>query len=274
MGYILSDHLRCVNPVDNNINGVNSIHPFNKITLNCKIEIAMILLDNVSKSFDRRWAVKGLNIHVNKGEIFGLLGPNAAGKTTTIKMMAGLLRLTEGKIFINGYDIVKEPIKAKSILGYVPDKPFLYEKLTGREFLIFIASIHSIEKSLAIKRIDELLEIFGIKDIEGELIESYSQGMRQRLLFLSALIHNPSVLLIDEPFVGLDPFGIIMLKDTIKGLGAEGVTIFLATHSLRIAEELCERVGLIRKGSLISIKQREDLIAEGGLEGLFLRMTL
>jgi ABC-2 type transport system ATP-binding protein len=234
----------------------------------------MILLDNVSKSFDGRWAVKGLNIHVNKGEIFGLLGPNAAGKTTTIKMMAGLLRPTEGKILINGYDIVKEPIKAKSVLGYVPDKPFLYEKLTGREFLIFIASIHAIEKSSAIKRIDELLEIFGIKDIEGELIESYSQGMRQRLLFLSALIHKPAVLLIDEPFVGLDPFGIIMLKDTIKGLGSEGVTIFLATHSLHIAEELCERVGLIRKGSLISIKQREELIAEGGLEGLFLRTTL
>lgn len=234
----------------------------------------MILLDNVSKSFDGRWAVKGLNIHVNKGEIFGLLGPNAAGKTTTIKMMAGLLRPTEGKILIDGYDIVKEPIKAKSLLGYVPDKPFLYEKLTGREFLIFIASIHSIEKSSAIKRIDELLDTFGIKDIEGELIESYSQGMRQRLLFLSALIHNPSVLLIDEPFIGLDPFGIIMLKDTIKGLGTEGVTIFLATHSLRIAEELCERVGLIRKGSLISIKQREDLIAEGGLEGLFLKTLL
>ncbi|MEW6214205.1 MAG: ABC transporter ATP-binding protein [Nitrospirota bacterium] len=233
----------------------------------------MIVIENVSKSFNERWAVRGLHIHVNKGEIFGLLGPNAAGKTTTIKMMSSLLRPTEGRILIDGYDIVKEPIKAKSILGYVPDKAFLYEKLKGREFLMFVASIHGMEKFSAIKKIDELLETFGIKEIEGELIESYSQGMRQRLLFLSALIHNPRVLLIDEPFVGLDPFGIIMLKDTIRRLSSEGVTIFLATHSLHIAEELCERVGLISKGSLISIKDREEIITEGGLQELFLKIT-
>ncbi|MBM4135853.1 MAG: ABC transporter ATP-binding protein [Nitrospira sp.] len=233
----------------------------------------MIVLENVSKSFHQRWAVRGLDIHVKRGEIFGLLGPNAAGKTTTIKVMTGLLRPTEGRILIGGYDIVREPIQAKSILGYVPDKAFLYEKLKGREFLIFIASLHSIDKSSAMKRIDELSEEFGIKEIEGELIESYSQGMRQRLLFLSALVHNPQVLLIDEPFVGLDPFGVIMLKDTIKKFSSEGVTIFLATHSLHIAEELCERVGLISKGSLISIKTREEIATEGGLQELFLKIT-
>jgi len=233
----------------------------------------MIILDKVSKSFNGRRAVKGLDIHVDKGEIFGLLGPNAAGKTTTIKMMTGLLRPTEGKILIDSYDIVKEPIKAKSILGYVPDKAFLYEKLKGREFLMFIASIHGIEKFTAIKRIDELLETFGIKEIEGELIESYSQGMRQRLLFMSALIHNPAVLLIDEPFVGLDPFGIRMLKNMIQSLRSGGVTVFLATHSLHIAEEICERIGLISKGLLISIKNREDIVREGGLEDLFLKIT-
>src|SRR4030043_1245697 len=233
----------------------------------------MIVLDSVSKSFNGKWAVKGLSLHVDKGEVFGLLGPNAAGKTTAIKMMTGLLRPTEGKILLNGYDIVKEPIQAKSILGYVPDKAFLYEKLKGREFLKFIASIHSIEKSTAIKRIDELLELFGIKEIEEELIESYSQGMRQRLLFLSALIHNPQVLLIDEPFVGLDPFGVMMIKDMIRRLRLEGVTIFLATHSLHIAEELCERVGLISKGSLISIKNKEEITTEGGLEKLFLKIN-
>lgn len=232
----------------------------------------MIVLDRVSKSFNGKWAVKGLDLRVNKGEVFGLLGPNAAGKTTTIKMMTGLLRPTEGKILINGYDIVKEPIKAKSIFGYVPDKAFLYEKLKGREFLKFVASIHGIEKSTAIKKIDELLELFGIKEIEEELIESYSQGMRQRLLFLSALIHNPQVLLIDEPFVGLDPFGVMMIKDMIRRLRLEGVTIFLATHSLHIAEELCERVGLISKGSLISIKNKEEITTEGGLEKLFLKI--
>jgi len=232
----------------------------------------MIILDKVSKSFNSKWAVKGLDLRVDKGEVFGLLGPNAAGKTTTIRMMTGLLRPTEGKILIGGYDIVKEPIKAKSIFGYVPDKAFLYEKLKGREFLKFVASIHGIEKSTAIKRIDELLELFGIKEIEEELIESYSQGMRQRLLFLSALIHNPQVLLIDEPFVGLDPFGVMMIKDMIRRLRLEGVTIFLATHSLHIAEELCERVGLISKGSLISIKNKEEITTEGGLEKLFLKI--
>lgn len=233
----------------------------------------MITFDSVSKSFNGKWAVKGLDLRVDKGEVFGLLGPNAAGKTTTIRMMTGLLRPTEGKILIGGYDIVKEPIKAKSIFGYVPDKAFLYEKLKGREFLKFVASIHGIEKSTAIKRIDELLEIFGIKEIEEELIESYSQGMRQRLLFLSALIHNPQVLLIDEPFVGLDPFGVMMIKDMIKRLRLEGATIFLATHSLHIAEELCERVGLLSKGSLISIKNKEGITTEGGLEKLFLKIT-
>jgi ABC-2 type transport system ATP-binding protein len=233
----------------------------------------MIVLDSVSKSFDGKWAVKRISLHINKGEIFGLLGPNAAGKTTTIKMMTGLLRPTEGTVLIHGYDIVKEPTKAKSIFGYVPDKAFFYEKLKGREFLKFIASIHGMEKSTAIKKIDELLGIFGIKEIEDELIESYSQGMRQRLLFLSALIHNPRVLFIDEPFVGLDPFGIMMLKDMIQRLSSEGVTVFLATHSLHIAEELCERVGLINKGSLICIKNKEEIIREGGLEGLFLKIT-
>ncbi len=232
----------------------------------------MIILDKVSKSFNGKWAVKRLDLRVDKGEVFGLLGPNAAGKTTTIRMMTGLLRPTEGKILIGGYDIVKEPIKAKSIFGYVPDKAFLYEKLKGREFLKFIASIHGIEKSTAIKKIEELIGIFGIKEIEEELIESYSQGMRQRLLFMSALIHNPRVLLIDEPFVGLDPFGVMMLKDMIKRLRSDGVTIFLATHSLHIAEELCERVGLISKGSLISIKNKEEITTEGGLEKLFLKI--
>lgn len=232
----------------------------------------MIILEGVSKSFDGKWAVKGLDLCVNKGEVFGLLGPNAAGKTTTIKMMVGLLRPTEGRVIIDGYDIVKEPIKAKSILGYVPDKAFLYEKLTGREFLTFVASLHGIEKLQASKRIDELLVAFGIRDIEEELIESYSQGMRQRLLFLSALIHNPQVLLIDEPFVGLDPFGIMMLKDMIRKLSSDGVTVFLATHSLHIAEELCKRIGLMNKGSLLGIKNKEEIVGEGGLEGLFFKI--
>lgn len=233
----------------------------------------MIVLDRVSKSFNDVWAVKSINLTVKNGEFFGLLGPNAAGKTTTIKMLTGLLRPTEGKILINGYDIVKESLQAKSVFGYVPDKAFFYERLKGREFLLFIASLHNIEKNKAFEKIEKLLVQFGIKDIGDELIESYSQGMRQRLLFLSALLHDPKVLFIDEPFVGLDPFGITMLKDMMLSLRAEGVTIFLATHSLNIAEELCERVGLISRGSLVSIKHREEFLGEGGLQKVFLKIT-
>ncbi|MBI5187649.1 MAG: ABC transporter ATP-binding protein [Nitrospirae bacterium] len=230
----------------------------------------MITLDNIGKSFGGKWAVRRLSITINDGEVFGLLGPNAAGKTTIIKMMTGLLRPTEGKILIRGYDIVKEPMKAKSIIGYVPDKAFFYEKLTGREFLLFIASIHGLGKMEALSRIEELINTFGIKDIENELIESYSQGMRQRLLFASSLIHNPEVLIIDEPFVGIDPSGMRRLKGVIKDLSSEGTIIFLATHSLHIAEELCNRVGVIDKGSLIALKNRDEIRGiEGGLEGLF-----
>lgn len=233
----------------------------------------MITLDRISKSFGGTYAVKDISLAVGNGEIFGLVGPNGAGKTTTIRMMTGLLRPDEGKIIIGAYDIVTESIKAKSILGYVPDKSFLYEKLTAREFLTFISSIYNIEKSEALTRMEKLLGLFGIKDVEDELIESFSQGMRQRLLFTAALIHNPAVLLIDEPFMGLDPFGVRMLKGVIKDLGAKGVTIFLATHSLHIAEELCNRVGFINKGSLVAIKNSEEIKEiEGGLEGLFLRM--
>ena len=233
----------------------------------------MITLNNISKSFGGMRAVRDLSVTINNGEIFGLVGPNGAGKTTTIKMMAGILRPDEGNILINKYDITEDPIKAKAILGYVPDKAFLYEKLTAREFLIFIASMYSIEKSEALTGMEKLLDVFGIKDIEDELIESFSQGMRQRLLFASALIHNPEALLIDEPFMGIDPFGVRMLKGVITELSTKGVTIFLATHSLHIAEDLCHRVGFINKGSLISIKNREEIKGiEGGLEGLFLKM--
>lgn len=233
----------------------------------------MILIENVSKVFNKKWAVKDLNLRTEKGEIFGLLGPNGAGKTTTIKMMTGLLKPTEGRILINGFDIVKEHLQVKSILGYVPDKAFLYEKLKGHEFLTFVASIHRIEKFSATQKINKLLEIFGIKDVGDEVIESYSQGMRQRLLFSSALVHNPKVLLIDEPFVGLDPFGVIMIKEVIHKLRSEGVSIFLATHSLHIAEDLCDRVGLISNGSLISIINKENFKTKGDLQKLFLEMT-
>jgi ABC-2 type transport system ATP-binding protein len=233
----------------------------------------MITLDNISKSFDGAYAVKNLSITVDKGEIFGLVGPNGAGKTTTIRMVAGLLRPDEGKITIGTYDIEEESIKAKSILGYIPDKAYLYEKLTAREFMTFIASLYNIENEAALPRIERFLEIFGITDIKDELIESFSQGMRQRLLFAAALIPDPKALFIDEPFTGLDPFGIRTLKGLIQELSSKGVSILLATHSLHIAEEVCHRIGFIKRGMLVSIKTRDEIKdIEGGLEQIFLRL--
>lgn len=233
----------------------------------------MIELDNITKSFDGDYAVRNLSVTVAKGEVFGLVGPNGAGKTTTIKMMTGLLRPDEGSVAIGGYSITREPMKAKAIMGHVPDRAFLYEKLTALEFLKFVASIYNVEKPRALRRIETLAGIFGIKDIENELIEGFSQGMRQRLLFAAALIHDPKALLIDEPFMGLDPFGVKLLKGLITELSLKGVTLFLVTHSLHIAEELCHRVGFINKGMLTSVRTAAEIKKiEGGLEGLFLSL--
>ncbi len=235
----------------------------------------MIMLSDVGKSFGDYWAVKDLNIEVSKGEIFGFLGPNAAGKTTTIKMIAGLLKPSSGRILVDGYDIVKEPIKAKSIIGYIPDKGFLYEKLNGMEFLNFVAALYKIDAEQAAKKINELASIFSIKEILGELIENYSAGMRQRLVFAAALLHDPKILLIDEPIIGLDPKGVIMLKKLLGELALKGVTIFMATHSLLLAEELSSNIGIIHRGKLIALGTKEELLSSGRkLEDLFLEITV
>jgi ABC-2 type transport system ATP-binding protein len=229
---------------------------------------------DAGKRYGGEWAVRGLSCSIQKGEIFGLLGPNAAGKTTTIRMMTGLVKPTEGRVLINGHDVVSDHLRAKSVSGYVPDKTYLYEKLTGREFLAFVSSLYGLKKAAATERIDRLMETMGVKDAGHELIESYSHGMRQRLLFSSALVHNPKVLIIDEPFVGLDPYGIRTIKKLMRDLSSDGVTIFLATHSLHIAQDLCHKAGIIRKGSLAAIVGREDFSGEsGGLEEMFIKLT-
>jgi ABC-2 type transport system ATP-binding protein len=233
----------------------------------------VITIDGVNKSFRGTHAVKDLSLTIENGEIFGLLGPNGAGKTTTIRMMTGLLTPDTGTILMAGHNIVSDPLRTKAAVGYVLDKAFLYEKLTAREFLAFTGALYGVENNGAPSKIEESLDLFGILDVADELIEGYSQGMRQRLLFASALLHDPEVLLIDEPFVGLDPFGVKLIKEMIADLSGRGVTVFLATHSLHIAEELCHRVGFILKGSLVSVKDIAEIRgAEGGLEGIFLRM--
>ncbi len=234
----------------------------------------MIKLSGVGKKFGNHWAVKDLNIEVNRGEIFGFLGPNGAGKSTTIKMMSGLLKPSSGQILISGYDIVKEPIKAKSIIGYVPDKGFVYEKLNGREFLNFIAALHKIDSKQSERKISELTTMFSIKEVLDELIENYSAGMRQRLVFTAALLHEPEIILIDEPIIGLDPKGVRMLKNLLGELALKGAAIFMATHSLLLAEELCSKIGIIHKGSLIASGAKEELLGhDRGLEDFFMQIT-
>ncbi len=234
----------------------------------------MIKLSNVGEKFGDYWAVKDLNIEVKSGEIYGFLGPNGAGKSTTLKMMAGLLSPSRGQILIGGYDIVKEPIQAKSIIGYIPDKGFVYEKLNGREFLTFIAALHKIGSEQAERRINELSMKFSIKDVLDELIENYSAGMRQRLVFSAALLHEPKILLIDEPIIGLDPRGVRMLKKFLGELALKGTAIFMATHSILLAEELCTKIGIIHKGRLIASGTKEELLGHNrGLEDFFMDMT-
>jgi len=236
----------------------------------------MIKLINLTKNYGRLTAVNKVNLDVAAGVIFGFLGPNGAGKTTTIKMMAGLLQPTEGTILIGGHDIRTEPLMAKAITGFIPDRPFLYEKLTATEFMHFVARLYEMDDSH--KRISELLELFGLPDWKNELVENFSHGMKQRLVMASALLHHPKVLVVDEPMVGLDPRGARLVKDIFKDLASRGVTIFMSTHTLEIVEQMCTRVAIINKGDIIAEGSVEDLgrmarMPESHLEPIFLRLT-
>ncbi len=238
----------------------------------------MIRLENLTKHYGRLAAVDSLNLEVQAGEIFGFLGPNGAGKTTTIRVMMGILRATSGRVTLGGYDMEREPEKAKALAGFVPDRPFIYEKLSGAEFLQFVGSLHRVESELLRRRIPELLEHFELTDWRDELVESYSHGMKQRLVLCASLIHQPSILIIDEPMVGIDPKGARTLKDLFLSLAKKGTTVFLSTHSISVAEEICQRIGIIHKGKLIACGSMADLyrlakVEEGRLESVFLELT-
>ena len=236
----------------------------------------MIKLTNLTKKYGKLTAVNNITLQVAQGEIFGFLGPNGAGKTTTIKMMAGLLQPTGGSILIGGYDIEQEPLKAKFITGFIPDRPFLYEKLTATEFMYFVAELYEMKK--AGTRIGSLLELFGLPEWADELVENFSHGMKQRLVMAAALLHEPKVLVVDEPMVGLDPRGARLVKDIFKDLASKGVTVFMSTHTLEIVEQMCTRVAIIHKGDIIAEGSVEDLgrmarMPESHLEPIFLRLT-
>lgn len=238
----------------------------------------MIRISNVTKRYGSFLAVNDVSLDIQPGEIFAFLGVNGAGKTTTIRMMTGILQPTSGEITIGGHDLLRDPLRAKAITGYVPDRPNLYPKLTGREFLYFVCDIYRVEGKEAEIRIDQVLEEYSLRDWQDELIESYSHGMKQRLATCGALVHNPRVLIVDEPMVGLDPHGAKMLKDAFRRYAAAGMTIFLSTHSLNVAEEVADRLGIIQRGSLLTVGTLSEIRAltgrhDEGLERMFLELT-
>lgn len=237
----------------------------------------MIDLINLTKDYGKVVAVNNLNLHVATGEIYGFIGPNGAGKTTTIRMMGGIIEPTAGKVVISGINMKKNPVQAKKIIGFVPDRPFLYEKLTGMEFLKFIADIYEVKAPVIKPRAQELLKQFALADWAHEIIEAYSHGMKQRLIIAAALMHDPRVLVIDEPMVGLDPAAVRMVKDILKDLSRQDVTIFVSTHTLSIAEDLCNRIGVIHRGALLAQGSIAELnlaarTGNAGLEEVFLTL--
>ena len=238
----------------------------------------MIRIINLRKQYGRLAAVDNLNIEVAPGEIFGFLGPNGAGKTTTIRVMMGILRASSGRVIFGGHDVEQEPQQAKAIAGFIPDRPFIYEKLSGKEFLTFIAKLHRMESARLTRRIDELLEYFELANWQDELVEGFSHGMKQRLVLCAALVHEPRILIVDEPMVGLDPKGARTIKDLFRSLAKNGTTVFLSTHSISVAEEVCHRIGIIQKGHLIASGTMADIYRltrgnDSNLEDVFLELT-
>ena len=238
----------------------------------------MIQIQNLCKHYGRLHAVENLDLEVARGEIFGFLGPNGAGKTTTIRCMMGILKASSGQVLLDGHDVVSAAQKAKAISGFIPDRPFIYEKLSGVEFLTFVGKLHQVDTPRLSKRIAELLDHLELTPWKEELVESYSHGMKQRLVVCAALIHEPKILVIDEPMVGMDPKGARTLKDLLCALAKNGTTVFLSTHSISVAEEICHRIGIIRKGRLISCGTMSEIHAQtdgsnGNLESAFLELT-
>ncbi len=239
----------------------------------------MIRIENLTKVFGGYKAVDSLNLEVAPGEIFGFLGPNGAGKTTTVKILSGIMNPTSGRVLVGGFDMVREPLSAKRVLAYIPDEPFVYPKLTGLEFLRFIGDVYAVPYEEQRRRIPELLELFELSSQGGELLESYSHGMKQKLLIASVLLRKPRVVLFDEPTVGLDPKSIRRFKQLLLDIAGQGAAVFMCTHILDMAEKLCTSLGIIASGRLIAkgtLSEIRSLASGGGdrsLEDIFLELT-
>lgn len=244
----------------------------------------LIELINLNKNYGEKIAAHNINLQVHGGEVFGFLGPNGAGKTTTIKMIVGLLRPTSGSAKVAGYDVQAQPLQAKAASGYVPDTPNLYPKLSGRELLRFVGELYNIDRAQIDRRIKELLKLFDLDHAGDDTIDSYSHGMQQKTAIASALVHDPEVLVLDEPTVGLDPKSARLIKDMLRQMAGRGSAIFLSTHILEIAERMCDRIGIIHNGELIAVGTMEELRNQGQestsnlpggatLEDIFLNLT-
>ncbi|OGO38632.1 MAG: ABC transporter [Chloroflexi bacterium RBG_16_57_11] len=237
----------------------------------------LITTHHLGKNFGDKLAVNDVSFEVKGGEIFGFLGPNGAGKTTTIKMIVGLLRPSSGSIQVGGYDVQIQAQLAKAITGYVPDTPNLYPKLTGRELLRFIGDLYGIEKGPVERRIEELLRLFDLTEAGNDTIDSYSHGMKQKTALAAALVHDPRVLVLDEPTVGLDPKSARLIKDILRQMAERGAAVFLSTHIMEIAERMCDRIGIIHQGQLIAVGTFNELRSAGSgdssLEDIFLNLT-
>lgn len=238
----------------------------------------MIAVHEVVKRYGTFTAVNGVTLDVKPGEIHGFLGPNGAGKTTTIRIIAGLLKPTAGRVIVNGFDLAMNPEQAKRSLGFIPDRPFLYEKLTAAEFLRFHGGLYGLDEAAVGSRAHEMLELFELGRWEKELVESFSHGMKQRLIMCAAFLHRPQAVLVDEPMVGLDPRGARLIKDVFRKMSASGVAILMSTHTLEVAEEMCDRISIILHGKIIARGTVSEVRAMSGnpddqLTNVFLKLT-
>ena len=239
----------------------------------------MIAVHGLVKVYGRFKAVDGVSLNVEPGEIHGFLGPNGAGKTTTLRMIAGLLKPSSGRILVNDHDMETDPEAAKSSLGFIPDRPFIYDKLTAGEFLTFHAGLYGISNGTVQGRVHEMLDLFELRPWENELIESFSHGMKQRLVMSSAFFHRPQAVAVDEPMVGLDPRGARLIKDVFRAMSRRGVGILMSTHTLEVAQEMCDRITIIQQGRIIAAGTVEELLRLAGgatgehLTSVFLKLT-